>query len=206
MSAIQGRVRRSAGRPSPSHSSKTSISRKMCRRARSMVRLLSSRTAVLRKRMGGSRTGCQSPIWRRVCGIHVSAGLARIKQHHKHHEEHHVAGQGTEDKGAGAIENLAWAAPGFSPVVVASTAPAPGRPAVNRWLAPGSGRLPFDFGRDGRKDGRHRAPREDEVTLTLSWTHANSEEQLRLLEIEMPSHLKRARSFLLISLADLRAR
>src|ERR1700685_814972 len=98
---------------------------------------------------------------------HVRASLALIEQHHQYHEEHHVAGQSTKDKSARAVKSLSRAAPGFSPVVVAPAASAARRPAVNGWLAPGSGRLPFDLGRNGRKDGRHRALREDEITLTL---------------------------------------
>ena len=35
--------------------------------------------------------------------VHVRAGLARIKQRDQHDEEHHVAGQGAEDEGAGAM-------------------------------------------------------------------------------------------------------
>src|SRR5208283_1231424 len=83
--------------------------------------------------------------------IHVRAGLAGIEGYQQHDEEHHVASQGTKDKCAGAVQQFSWAAPRLSPVVVAATAAAARRPAVNGWLAPGSGRFPFDFGGNGRK-------------------------------------------------------
>ena len=57
MAESQGRARRVMGLPRPSHSSMTSISRNMVRRAISMVTELRSRTAVLSQRMGGMAVG-----------------------------------------------------------------------------------------------------------------------------------------------------
>ena len=78
-------------------------------------------------------------------GVHAHACLARVKQRHEHDKEHHVAGQCTENKGAGAMQGLARAAPRTSPLVVAPAAPASGGPAVDGRLATGSRRLALDL-------------------------------------------------------------
>ena len=107
--------------------------------------------------------------------------LARVKDGHKRDEEHHVAGEGAEDKGAGAIEGLARAAAGTSPVVVASSAASAGGPAVDRRLAAGAGGFALDVGRDGSKDRGHGRPCEDEVTSLLI---GRAENRKRWLGIE----------------------
>ncbi len=56
----QGRARRVMGLPRPSHSSMTSFSANMVRRAISMVTELSSSTPVLSQRMGGMAVGSHS--------------------------------------------------------------------------------------------------------------------------------------------------
>lgn len=55
----QGSAPRVMGLPMPSHSSMTSVSRNILRRAISMARELSRRTAVLSQRMGGMAVGTQ---------------------------------------------------------------------------------------------------------------------------------------------------
>ena len=56
----QGSARRVIGLPMPSHSSMTSFSRNMWRRAISMVTVLRRRTAVLSQRMRGMTVGTHS--------------------------------------------------------------------------------------------------------------------------------------------------
>jgi len=56
----QGSARRVMGLPRPSHSSMTSVSRNMLRRAISIVAELRRRTAVLSQRMGGMVVGSHS--------------------------------------------------------------------------------------------------------------------------------------------------
>src|SRR5208282_1001956 len=109
-------------------------------------------------------------------GVHVGAGLARVKQRNEHDKEHHVAGQRAEDKGTGAIKKLTRFVARIPPVVVAASATAPGGPAVDGRFAPGARRFTFRFRGDGREKGRHREPREDEITPPLALTHPKAEE------------------------------
>ena len=108
--------------------------------------------------------------------IHARAGLARVEKRHKTDEEHHVAGEGAEDECARAVQGLARAATGTSPIVVASAATSAGGPAVDGRLAPGAGSFAFDLRRDGSEDRGHGEPCEDEVISPFSWTHRKSEE------------------------------
>lgn len=111
--------------------------------------------------------------------IHVRAGLSRVKERHQHDEEHHVPGQGTKNESAGPIEKLARVTMRISPVVVASAPASTRRPAVNGRLSSCTWRFALDLRRDGRKDGRHSSPCEEEITPTFNWTHPKSEEWAR---------------------------
>src|SRR6185437_12367322 len=98
-------------------------------------------------------------------GIHARPALAGIEHRHQGNEEHHVSGQGAEDKCPRPVEELPRSSMVISPVVVAASAPTPRGPAVNGRLAAGTRRLSFRFRGGGRKDQRHNSS--PSVTMRL---------------------------------------
>ena len=165
------------------------ISRKMCWRARSMVRLLNSRTAVLRKRMGGSRTGCQSPIWRRVRGpCECRPGARKTAPPTRRRTSCRRPGRRRQRPAYDAEPRGAPAAV-FS-IRRRPAASAAGGSAVNGRFAAGSWRFRSYLRRNGRKDGRHQDPHEDEVTLTFAWTHRKIREGMAREKLLASHHRK----------------
>jgi hypothetical protein len=106
----------------------------------------------------------------------VRGGLARVEDSDQSNKERHIAGEGNEDECARAVEDIARAAAGTTPVVIASAASAASGPASDRWFAPCAWGFAFDLRRDGSKDRGHGEPCEVEFTLTLVLTHRKSEE------------------------------
>jgi hypothetical protein len=77
--------------------------------------------------------------------IEMHARLARKEQHHQYGEEHHVPGQGKENKEPDALQAFAGPSARILPVVVASAATSTSRTTVDGRLASNSRFFAFYF-------------------------------------------------------------
>ena len=104
--------------------------------------------------------------------VHMHAGLAGKEQHHESSEEHHVAGEPEENEKPDLVQEFTRPPMLTLPVVIASAAPASGRPPVNRWFSTNSWFFPFDFRWGSRKGNGHQMGLcVVEITPTQAWTH-----------------------------------
>ncbi len=104
--------------------------------------------------------------------IHMHAGLAGEEEYNQSGEKHHVAGEPEENEEPYLVQAFTRSPMLALPVVVASAAPASGRPPVNRGFSSNSWFFPFDFRRGSRKGNGHQMGLcVVEITPTHAWTH-----------------------------------
>ena len=110
----QGTTRLRVGRPKPSHSSSTSISWKIPRRASSTVIEETSRIAVLIHKMNGNRKPGVDPS---VVRVEVTSVLGHEKGTDDRDKEHQVAAKREKYAEAVLLQSFAWPTTTLRPIV-----------------------------------------------------------------------------------------